>query len=64
MELSEEGRVSVVMMWNHLEKPKVAFVSVFCDIVGCSLAQVVSTKILETGTCRAGFPSSRWCSTL
>ena len=54
----------VAMLWNHLEKPKVAFVSVLCDLVGCSMAQVVSIKILETGTCRAGLTSRKWCATL
>ena len=41
----------VAMSENHLGKPKVAFASAFCDLVGCSQAQVLSIKILETGTC-------------
>ena len=54
----------VAMSGNHLEKPKVALASAFCDLVGCSMAQVVSIKILETGTCRAGLTTRRWCLTL
>ena len=54
----------VAMPRNHLEKPKAAFVSVFCDLVGCSETQVVSIKTLEAGTCRAGSISGRWCATL